>query len=176
MKNLVLVGFMGTGKTAVGQRVARHLGFSFVDTDQLIEQRTGQSIAQIFAARGEPYFRKLERELVKELASEQDRVIATGGGIILDQNNIRDLARTGVVICLWAEPDVIYERTKNATHRPLLNEPDPRQRITDLLRQRAPLYRAIPLRVDNSLTTVDQDVESVLALYRNQATGTHAGV
>lgn len=170
MKNLVLVGFMGVGKTAVGQRAAARLGARFVDTDQLIEQRTGRAIADIFATDGEAYFRRLERELVKELAAEQDRVIATGGGVVLDPNNLRDLGRTGVVICLWAEPAAILQRTQHHTHRPLLQGPEPARRIAELLAQRAPLYRAIPLRVDTTLTTVDENVEAVLAIYRDQTT------
>jgi len=176
MKNLVLVGFMGTGKTAVGQRVAARLGLTFVDTDHLIEQRTGQSIAQIFETQGEPYFRKFERELVRELVARQGHVIATGGGIVLDPNNVRDFARTGVVICLGAEPAVIYERTRYAKHRPLLQETDPRRRIEELLHQRAPLYQAIALRVDTSYTTVEKNVEAVSALYRDQTASAHAGI
>ncbi len=167
---------MGTGKTVVGQRVAVRLGTRFVDTDSVIEQRTGRPISEIFAQAGEPQFRRLERELVKELVSEQDRVIATGGGLVLDPNNLRDLSRTGVVICLWAEPAAILARTQHHTHRPLLQGPDPARRIAELLAQRAPLYRAIPHRVDTTHTTVDQNVEAVLAIYRDQTTSARAGV
>ena len=176
MKNLVLVGFMGTGKTDIGRRAAARLGLRFSDTDQIIEQRTGRTIAQIFAKEGEARFRQWERELIKELASEQDRVIATGGGIVLDPNNVRDLARTGIVICLWAEPAALFRRTQHAKNRPLLEEPDREKRLTELLQMRAPLYKAIPHRVDNTHTTVEQDVESVLAIYRDQTAGARAGV
>ncbi len=171
MKNLVLVGFMGTGKTVVGQRAAARLGMTFVDTDQLIEQRTGQKISDIFAKQGEACFRKIERELVRELASQPDRVIATGGGVVLDANNLRDLGRTGIIICLWSEPDVIYERTRKVRDRPLLEDQDRRQRIEQLLHQRAPLYKAIPLHIDNTHTTVDQDVDEVIRIYRDQTAG-----
>ena len=170
MRNLVLVGFMGTGKTVVGQRVAARLGLAFVDMDQVIAQRAGRSISEIFATDGEAHFRQLERALVRELAAQQGQVIATGGGVVLDPANLRDFARQGVIICLWCEPEVIYERTKHARHRPLIEETDRRQRVAALLRERAPLYQAIPLRVDNTQTTVEQDVESVLRLYRDQAT------
>ena len=91
-------------------------------------------------------------------------------------DNLRDLSATGIVVCLWAEPDVILKRTQHHNHRPLLEDPDRATRITDLLRQREPLYKSIPLRVDNTHTTVEQDVESVLRIYRDQTTGARAGV
>lgn len=176
MKNLVLVGFMGTGKTAIGQRVAVRLGLRFVDTDHLIEHRTGQTIAALFATRGEAHFRQLERAVVQELAAQSDCVIATGGGTVLNPDNRRDLERTGVVICLWCDPDVIDRRTRQNRQRPLLEDADRRRKIHDLLRQRAPLYQAIPHRVDNTHTTVEEDVESVIRIYRDQTAGSGAGV
>ena len=170
MKNLVLVGFMGTGKTAVGKRVAPRLGLRFVDMDAVIEERAGQTVAQIFAAKGEPHFRQLERDLVVELAGQQGLVIATGGGIVLNADNITDYSRTGVVVCLWAEPATIFKRTQYSRKRPLLeNEADRRKRIDELLRVREPYYKAIPLLIDNSHSTVEQDVEHVLKLYQQHA-------
>src|ERR1041384_283988 len=120
MKNLVLVGFMGSGKTAAGKLAAQQLGLKFVDMDELIEQRHGLTISKIFATKGEAFFRRHERELVRELAVRQDHCIATGGGLVLDPNNLRDFSRTGVVVCCWVDAPVAYERTKHAKHRPLL--------------------------------------------------------
>jgi shikimate kinase len=176
MRNLVLVGFMGSGKTMVGQRVAARLGLKFVDMDRVIEERAGRKISDIFATDGEAHFRQLERKLVQELAGQQNQVIATGGGVVLNPENLRDFGGTGVVICLWCEPDVLHRRTQHARHRPLLEETDRRQRLEELLRQRAPLYLAIPHRVDNTHNTVEQDVESVLRIYRDQTTRPGAGV
>src|SRR5258706_82205 len=96
MKNLVLVGFMGSGKTDAGKLAAARLKMTFVDMDEIIEQRHGQTISKIFETKGETFFRRQERALVRELAAKQDQVIATGGGVVLDQNNLRDFSRTGI--------------------------------------------------------------------------------
>lgn len=169
MKNLVLVGFMGSGKTVVGRRVAAALGLEFCDCDELIQQRTARSIADIFATEGEPFFRQLERAAVRELAAGQGRVIATGGGVVLNPDNIRDLSTTGIVVCLWAEPEALLRRLRHVTDRPLLAGHDREQRLRELLAQRAPLYRAIPLQVDTTHLTVDQTVAAVLQIYRQHA-------
>src|SRR5437773_12176957 len=99
MKNLVLVGFMGSGKTSTGKLAAQRLGLTFVDMDDLIEERHNQTISKIFETKGEAFFREHERKLVRELVARQGHSIATGGGVVLDPNNIRDTARTGIVIC-----------------------------------------------------------------------------
>ena len=122
MKNLVLVGFMGSGKTDAGKLAAARLKITFVDMDEIIEQRHGQTISQIFETKGEPFFRQQERALVRELVDRQDRVIATGGGVVLNPNNLRDFSRTGIVICCWVDAKVAHERTKNTKHRPLLGD------------------------------------------------------
>jgi len=167
VKNLVLVGFMGSGKTDAGKIVAKRLGMAFVDMDAVIETRIGQSIAQIFESRGEPFFRTQERALVRELAAKGDQVIATGGGIVLDAGNVRDFERTGVVICCWVDARVAYERTKHTKHRPLLEaDADRWARIETLLRERELLYKAIPLRVDTSAMSVEQQANELIRIYR----------
>src|SRR5437870_3839361 len=144
MKNLVLVGFMGSGKTSAGKIAAQRLGLKFVDMDNLIEQRHNQTISRIFETKGEAFFREHERKLVRELAARQDHCIATGGGVVLDPNNLRDFGRTGVIICCWVDAPVAYERTKDAKHRPLLETgADRLAQIEALLRQREALYKAI---------------------------------
>ena len=169
MKNLVLVGFMGSGKTAAGKIAARRLGLEFLDMDAIIEQRHGRTISEIFKSKGEAFIHRYERELARELAARQGLLIATGGGIVLDANNLRDLGRTGVVICCWVEPAVAYERTKHAKHRPLLeNETDRRARIEELLRQREPLYKAIPHKIDTSALTVEQQADEIVLIYQQQ--------
>jgi shikimate kinase len=169
MKNLVLVGFMGAGKTTIGKWVAERLGMSFVDMDQLIEQRHGQSVSHMFKAKGEPFFRQLERSLARELSSKDGQVIATGGGIVLNPENMQDFSRTGVVVCLWAEPRVVYERTKRAGHRPLMEGDNRMGRIKKLLREREPLYKAIPDLIDTSNMGLEQVVDEVIRRYRKSA-------
>src|SRR5882724_4329951 len=170
MKNLVLVGFMGSGKTSAGKLAAQRLGLKFADMDDLIEQRHNQTIFQIFETKGEAFFRRHERELVRELAARQDHCIATGGGIVLDPNNVRDFSRTGVVICCWVDARVAYERTKHTKHRPLLGDQTDRlARIETLLRERERLYKAIPNRVDTSAMSVEQQADEILRIYKQQA-------
>lgn len=170
MKNLVLVGFMGSGKTSAGQFAARQLAMEFLDTDAIIEQRLGLTIEQIFATKGEAFFRDRERELVQELAARDGLVIATGGGIVLNPDNIRDFSRTGLVVCCWVDPRVAFERTRHTKHRPLLEaDSDRRARIQSLLRQRGPLYRATPLQVDTSNMTVEQQADALVRLYKQHA-------
>ena len=140
--NVVLTGFMGTGKTTVGRLLAERLGYEFVDTDQVVEQRHGP-ISQIFRERGEGEFRRLERDLAEEL-SERDRlVISTGGRLMLDTVNAARLGASGDVFCLTASVDTILARVvaeDSAVERPLLVGSDVRRRITRLLEDRAPAY------------------------------------
>ena len=123
--NIVLVGFMGTGKSAVGKQLAATLHYRLVDMDEIIAARAGKPIARIFSDDGEPRFRAMERDLVRELAQQQSLVIAAGGGIVLNPDNIRDFSQSGLVVCLSAAPEEILRRVGNSTHRPLLNQPDP---------------------------------------------------
>ena len=156
---------MGTGKTSVGQRLAERLQMKFVDMDCLIEEREGKSIPRIFGEDGEPHFRALERALVRELAAREGLVIGAGGGIVLDEDNISDLSRSGLVVCLLAEPEVILERVASDTNRPLLAGDDKMSKITALLEQRRPLYEGIPNRVDTNRLNVEEVAERVIAIY-----------
>ncbi len=141
MDNIVLTGFMGTGKTTTGRLLAARLRRTFVDTDELIVQRTGQEIAEVFDSQGPQQFRALEKQIAAELAPLQNLVIATGGRLMLDAENAAALAPGNTVIALQAHPDEIYERTAaQGIQRPLLDAPDPRERIADLLQERRPGY------------------------------------
>jgi shikimate kinase len=165
-RNIVLMGFMGTGKTTIGKQLATRLGLAFVDMDHVIEERAGKPIARIFAEEGEPHFRRLERELVLELSTREGLVVGCGGGVVLNPDNITDYARTGLVVCLTATAEIIYERTAQERHRPLLEEKDRFQRIVDLLEKRRALYAAVPNPIDTSTLTPDQIVTRIEALYR----------
>lgn len=161
--NLVLVGFMGTGKTSTGRVLAERLGRAFVDMDQRIEEREGRTIPDIFAQSGEPYFRALERALVQELAAQRNLVIAPGGGIVLNPDNVRDFAATGHVICLRASPEWILQRVGADANRPLLQTEDKLGRIRELLARRQALYDAIPAQVDTDGLTPAQVADRILA-------------
>lgn len=140
-KNIVLTGFMGTGKTSVGRLLSDRLAYSFVDTDEMIVARDGRSIAEIFHQAGEAAFRRLESIISQELAGQQGLVIATGGRLMLDASNARLLGENAHVFCLTATPQEIVTRLlDDGGVRPLLDAPDPAQRVRALLAQRAEQY------------------------------------
>jgi shikimate kinase len=168
MKNLVLIGFMGTGKTVVGKRLAHRLGRKFLDTDTLIEMVAGKTIPQIFAQDGEIRFRSEERLVIQKLSHQEDLVIATGGGAVLNPENIADLKRNGILICLTAEPKVIYQRVKGKRHRPLLNKKeDLLGQIEELLARRKPFYRVADYTIDTSSREPDQIVDEIITYLAN---------
>lgn len=134
---------MGCGKTTVGRQLAKRLGRSFADTDHEIEARTGVRIPTIFEIEGEAGFRRRETQVIAELAAEQDLVLATGGGAILDPANRAALAASGVVIYLNAPPGLLFERTRHDRNRPLLRVADPLAKISELFVIRDPLYREV---------------------------------
>ncbi len=160
--NITLIGFMGTGKTTVGKRLARRLGWEFMDLDALIEARTGHSIADIFTQHGEPVFRRLEQRWVRRVARGDRQVIATGGGAFLDPENRRLLKSGGPVICLTASAPVILQRvTPVLSKRPLLAGMPPLARIQQLLAQRAASYENADWTMDTSRLTPEQVVEQI---------------
>jgi shikimate kinase len=163
--NIVLVGFMGTGKSAVGRMLAERLGLPLVDTDTLIEERVGRPISRIFATEGEAAFRDLESAVVAEVAAGGPAVIATGGGVLGRDENVARLKATGRLVCLTARPEVILARTVPWDDRPLLSAaPDPRAAVETLLQARAARYALSDLSVDTSDLTVDEVADRVLAL------------
>lgn len=169
LRNIVLVGFMGTGKTSVGKRLASELDMEFVDMDHVIEARAGKPISRIFAEDGEPRFRRMERELTVELSGRNGLVIGCGGGVVLNPDNVRDYQRTGLLVCLTASPETIHQRTARAHHRPLLEEKDRFQRIVDLLEKRKALYEAIPHRIDTEHLSPNEVAAAIIRLYRGHA-------
>ena len=153
---------MGTGKSVVGQRLAERLDRPFVEVDRMIEEREGCSIAEIFARHGEAYFRRLERAAVRVAAQLPDAVIAIGGGAMLADENVRALKATGVLVCLTAAPEVIWERVRGTGTRPLLNNvADPLAEIRRLLAARAPRYALADRMVDVSNLSIEDAVEAV---------------
>lgn len=139
--NIFLVGMMGAGKTTLGKSLARALGREFVDSDRALVERTGVPVATIFEIEGEAGFRRREAAVLAELCAENDRVIATGGGVVIEAANRERMRASGTVVYLRARVESLWERTRQDTTRPLLSTPDPRARLEELLREREPLYR-----------------------------------
>jgi len=162
-KNVVLTGFMGSGKSSLGREVAHRLGRPFVDMDALIEEREGAPIPEIFAQRGEPYFRKVEKDLCRELATKRGLVIATGGGTLLPIENRRLMEEGGWVICLAADVEEVLERIPKDGSRPLLKG-DYRAEVEALLAERRQAYAQMAIQIDTTGLTIAQVAELIVAL------------
>ncbi len=161
MKNIVIVGFMGTGKTVVAKALAEKLGRGFLELDAIIEKNEGMSIKEIFEKKGEPYFRGLEKDVVKQASQGQGIVISAGGGAIMDEENFKNLKKNSIIVCLEASSDTIMQRTKGNVCRPILNVPDPKKKIEELLKQRSPYYKKADHCVSTDNLTIEQVVEKV---------------
>ena len=161
--NIVLVGFMGTGKSTVGRVIAQKLGFHFIDTDDVIEQTSKAKISDIFAEHGEVYFRDLESQAVKSVALMKNQVVATGGGVVLRSSNI-DLLRTGgPIFCLNATPKAIWDRVRSSRSRPLLRGPDPLKKIETLLDKRTPYYALADHQIETTGVSVDRVANEIIS-------------
>jgi shikimate kinase len=163
-RNIVLVGFMGTGKTTVGRLLSEQTGMPLVDMDERIEKRAGKSINQIFAEEGEKAFRSLERKMAQELSTQSGQIISTGGGIVLNPDNISDFEKNGLVVCLLASAETILERVKNDDSRPLLAG-EKQEKIIQLLETRRPLYEAIGHKIDTEGTSPHSVAAQIVVLY-----------
>lgn len=163
MRNIILVGFMGTGKSAVGRLLARRLKRPFMDLDRWIEKKAGRTVAQIFSGSGEAQFRELEAQAVQEVTPRSGQVIAAGGGVLLRDENVKRLKENGLLVCLTASADVILKRTlASPTSRPLLNGPDSKERIEELLALRALSYAQAHVTIDTSGLLVEEVVEEIV--------------
>jgi shikimate kinase len=160
--NIALIGFMGAGKSSVGHLVAGQLHFEYLDTDEIIQSRTGRTITDIFATCGEQAFRKLESDLTRELSTRTGTVISTGGGLPLNPKNLNSLKTHALVVCLWASPEQIWERVKDQTHRPLIHDADPQKKIRDLLALREPFYRRADVLLNTESRTVHEVTQQVI--------------
>ncbi len=160
-KNIVLAGFMATGKSAVGRRLAKRLGRRFVDTDRLVEKETGLKVREIFERRGEDYFRDRESEVVASLEkyTPGSLVVAAGGGALNREANRKMLKKHGLLILLTADPQTIIKRASlSPGKRPLLETADPEARIKTMLEERKQAYSAC----DTSIDTTGRDIESIV--------------
>ncbi|NOZ25694.1 MAG: shikimate kinase [Nitrospirae bacterium] len=161
-KNIVLTGFMGTGKTAVGQELARRLGRRLVELDEEIEKAEGLTINEIFSRFGEPYFRDRETDMVKRFSGQDNLVISTGGGVVLRDENMTALRKNGIIVCLKAAPETIHKRTSTSDERPLLNVDDPLKKIRDLLAYRRPFYENADIVVETDALSPAEIAEEIL--------------
>lgn len=162
VRNIALTGFMAVGKSAVGRTLARKLGRRFVDLDRMIEKSEGMRVQDIFSRKGESYFRQAERQALAEVLGQEEQVIATGGGVVIDEENLRLLRERSFVVCLKAAPEVLLRRAGKSKQRPLLKGADRAQRIGELLAQREKNYAQAHVAVDTSHLTVEQVVEKIL--------------
>ena len=163
--NIILTGFMGTGKSVTGRWLANELGLEFLDTDDLVEQKEALKITEIFKTKGEKYFRDCESTIINEIVSEKKNIVlATGGGALINKNNFSALENWGLIICLTAETDVIYSRIKGKTTRPLLKGEDIMSNIKRIIKERQSIYSKAKIKVDTSHKSV-QDVTGEIIQY-----------
>lgn len=166
--NLILIGFMGSGKSSIGRLAAARLRFQFVDTDALVVERARMEISEIFAKHGEAHFRDLETRAIESLVARERCVIATGGGAVLREENRRQLRSLGFVTLLTAREEIILDRVARHSKRPLLRTGDPRETISTLLAERRPAYEAAAhWTLDTSDFTREQASDAVVAAARS---------
>jgi shikimate kinase len=158
--NLFLVGLMGAGKTTLGRQLARRLDKPFFDADHELEIRLGVPIPTIFEVEGECGFRDREESVIEELCCRSGIVLATGGGAVTRERSRTQLRENGTVLYLHAAPETLWQRLRNSRHRPMLNAPDPRERLVELYRLRDPLYREVADHV------IESDRETVIRFVR----------
>ncbi|MCR5184369.1 MAG: shikimate kinase [Opitutales bacterium] len=166
--NLILTGFMGTGKTALGRMLSQVWRRPFIDTDKLIQERTGRKISEIFATDGEAFFRRLEQRCVAEWLPDSGAIISTGGGIVTIDGMSEALAKKGVVVALFASPEVIFSRIAGNKSRPLLQIEDPAERlakIRELYASRERAYMRSGVNVMTDFCSVEELVERVTKIY-----------
>lgn len=159
-KNIILIGFMGAGKSSIGRRLAKHLGWRFADTDDMVETQTGRKINDIFAKEGEAFFRSLETQMLRQLLESKERcVIAVGGGLPMQPENQPLLKKLGTVVFLEADIETLMQRLSNDKTRPKLQGGDLRERITSLMAAREATYQAL---ADANVSTVNKSYTSTI--------------
>jgi len=161
-KNIVLIGFMGSGKSMIARELGKRLNAEVIATDLLAETSQKLTIHEIFRSKGEAYFRDLETEIIKEVALRRGIIIDCGGGVVLRKENLKLLKANGIVFYLQATPEVIYQRIKHETHRPLLKTPDPLGCIKKLHQQRLPLYNQADYVIDANDASIEGPVVEIL--------------
>ena len=167
-KNIIITGFMGTGKSVVAKELARKLKMEFIDMDQIIEEGQEMSISDIFARYGENYFREQENKLAKKLSQKENMVIATGGGTLLSSDNARMLDQAGEIVCLYADSQTIYDRVKRKNDRPLLKGENVLSEIDHLLEERKKIYANIKWKIDTTNLNIQEVTDKIIALLKRE--------
>jgi shikimate kinase len=170
-QSIALTGFMAVGKSAVGRVLARRLKRRFVDLDKVVEKAEGMTVKDLFAIKGEPYFRAREKEALTEALKSADQVIATGGGAILDEENLRLLQESALLVCLTAAPEALLKRVGAGSKRPLLKDGDRKSRIEEILALRADKYARAHLTIDTTDLTVNQVAEKIIEMAKLEMHG-----
>lgn len=166
MKNIILIGFMGAGKTTTGRLLAARLGRHFIDVDRKIELENNMSVSELFNHQGEDSFRRKEADMIARVTRYKNVVIATGGGAVMFAENVMRLRQNGVVIALTASLEVILERTGRRNTRPLLERPDREEYVARLLQERAAVYAIADYTVDTSISSPPQVTERIINFLR----------
>ncbi len=160
--NIVLIGFMGSGKTMIANALGQKLQRPVLSTDKIIEDSQKRSINAIFTESGEEVFRRIEHDVIKDVSQKDNVIIDCGGGVVLNPDNLLLLKKKGKVYFIHATPDVIYQRLKNDTSRPLLQVPQPLERIKELYQHRLPLYNQADVVIDANDASIDGPVAAIL--------------
>lgn len=166
--NIYLIGFMGVGKSVVGRNLARVLKMQFIDSDWAIEHTAGKPIARIFEEEGEPAFREMERAFIEEGHPDEGAVVSCGGGLPVQPGMAGLLREKGVVICLFARPETIVQRTVGNPKRPLLNVEEPEERIRELMKEREPVYMRAGIGVSTEGRPISEIVRNIVRIYRRE--------
>ncbi len=158
-----MIGFMGSGKSSVSLQLADMTGVPKAEMDQILTDREEMTIAEIFANKGEPYFREQETELLREFGTTGPQIISCGGGVVMKEENVQIMRKSGTIVCLAATPDVIYERVKDSRERPLLNGNMNVEYIAELMEARRPFYeKAADITIETSHMRIDKVAEAIL--------------
>lgn len=165
--NIVLCGFMGSGKSTVGKCLAKKLNFTLADSDALIEKCESMVIRDIFAHCGEEYFRNVESYIIGDLSKQSELIIATGGGAVLNQKNAESLRKNGLVIFLDVTPETVLERLKHDTTRPLLQRADKELAIKQLMEERRPKYEVAAHHTIDANRTAEEIADDIITLYNS---------
>ncbi len=164
--NIYLIGFMGTGKSTIGRQLAQQLDYLFLDSDQVIEEKEGRSIPQIFSDQGDAAFRVMEKAFVESGHPEKGCVVSCGGGLIFQEGLQEVMESKGIIISLFASPETIYERTRANANRPLLQVDDPMAEIKALLEKRMPVYLQAGIGVLTDGRTISEIVSHIVRIYQ----------
>lgn len=162
-KNIVLIGFMGSGKSVVSKRLSSRLKRKVVSTDESVVRMEQKSIPEIFSDSGEDHFRQCEKKVIADIAREENVIIDCGGGVVLDPENLAKLKEKGTLFYLAANPEILYQRVKKQSHRPLLNCDNPKEKIEELLTKREPCYKQADHIIDTNGKSVAQVCKEIVA-------------